>query len=110
MSNLSRMMTTVTAILGEQDRKAARADQPPFFLRTTWLFACLEELAAPDEVAIFTAIKVARLSNNIAAVVPEVSRIKSNTMTMTDGRRRHERNQLCGWVIEQVEREVSRGN
>lgn len=105
MSPLTRFMTTATAILDEQDRKAAAKVQPPFFVRTTWLFAELEELSTQDEAPIFYAIKLARLSNNVAAVVPEISRFKSNTTTMTDGRQRHERNQLCAWVIEQVERE-----
>jgi hypothetical protein len=109
MSAISRFMSTARAILDEQDRKAApvvNPNQPPFFLRTTWLFAELEELAQPDEAAIFTGIRLARLSNNIAAVIPEISQIRSNTMTLTDGRKRHERNQLCAWIIEQVEREV----
>ena len=108
MSNLSRFMSTARAVLDEKDRKAAPVNpsQPPFFVRTTWLFAELEELARPDEAAIFTAIRLARLSNNVAAVVPEISQFKSNTMTLTDGRQRHERNQLCAWIIEQVEREV----
>lgn len=108
MSAISRFMSTARAVLDEKDRKAApiNPNRPPFFLRTTWLFAELEELAQPDEAAIFTGIRLARLSNNIAAVIPEISRIRSNTMTLTDGRKRHERNQLCAWIIEQVEREV----
>ncbi len=106
MSAVGRFMTAASAILGEQDRKAV-AQRPPFFLRTTWLFAELEELSTPDEAPIFAALKIARLSNNVAAVVPEVSRVKSNTMTLADGRQRHERNQLCAWIIEQVERETA---
>jgi hypothetical protein len=105
MSNLSRFMSTARDILDEKDRVAEPKAQPPFFIRTTWLFAELEELALPEEAEVFTAIKLARLRNKIAEIVPLISQIKSDNLRMTDGRQRHERNQLCAWIIEQIERE-----
>jgi hypothetical protein len=106
MSHLSRFMSTARTILDEKDQAAAPKAQPPFFVRTTWLFAELEELALPNEAEIFAAIKIARLGNKIAEVIPLISRIKSGNLRMDDGRKRHERNQLCGWIIEQIEREA----
>lgn len=105
MSNLSRMLHTTRAILDEQDRKAGRKDQPPFFIRTTWLFAELEELADPGEADIFAAMKVARLRQNVAGAAALLNLVAANNETIADGRRRHERRQLCGWINEQIARE-----
>lgn len=105
MTALKQFMTTATAILDEQDRKAARKDQPPFFIRTTWLFAELEELALADETVLFTSIKIARLSGDIAATGRLVDHVLANTEPLPAGRKRHERRQLCGWIKEQIARE-----
>jgi hypothetical protein len=105
MSSLSRFMAAARTILDEKDRAAAPKPQPPFFVRTTWLFAELEELGLPNEPNIFAALKVARFRNNVAGVVPLLNLIEANTATVADGRKRHERKQLCGWIKEQIERE-----
>jgi hypothetical protein len=105
MSALSRFMSTARAVLDGQDRKAEPKAQPPFFVRTTWLFAELEELAMPEEVETFMAIKVARLHGDIAGASRLVDQIAANSEPLTDGRQRHERNQLCAWIKEQIERE-----
>lgn len=102
MSALRDFMTTATSILDEQ---ATPKLQPPFFVRTTWLFAELEELADPGEADIFAAMKVARLRQNVAGVGKLVDLIAANNETMTDGRQRHERRQLCNWIKEQIKRE-----
>ena len=105
MSALTRFMSTATAILDLQDHKAERKDQPPFFTRTTWLFAELENLAEPDETSIFEAIKVARHRQNIDGCGKLLDLIEANNETIADGRKRHERRQLCKWIREQIARE-----
>jgi hypothetical protein len=104
MSAVTRFMTTATAIPDEQDRQAIK-QQPPFFVRTTWLFGELEELALPEEAETFKAIKVARLSGDITPISKLVDQLVSNTEPIADGRQRHERRQLCAWIKEQIERE-----
>ncbi|QOZ25327.1 hypothetical protein XH93_18300 [Bradyrhizobium sp. CCBAU 51753] len=107
------MLTTATAILAEHDQRAAppaRKDQPPFFIRTTWLFAELELLAPPAEENIFKRIKIARLSKDVASLGPLLDLIDSNTAVMEEGQRKHERRQLVGWIREQIAREVTNGN
>lgn len=106
MNTLSRMLTTATAVLAEQDQRAGHRDQPPFFLRTTWLFAELELLAPPAEENIFKRIKIARLSKDVAALGPLLDLIDANSGVMEDGRRRHERKQLVAWIREQIAREL----
>lgn len=101
MSALSRFMTAAHAILDERD---ARKDQPPFFVRTTWLFAELEELAQPDEADIFTAIKVCRLRGDIAHVSRLVDKLHANSATLQDPQR-HQRQQICGWIKDQISKE-----
>lgn len=109
MSALSQFMHTARAILDEKDR-AATKDQPPFFVRTTWLFAELEELALPGEAnTLFAALKVARLRQSIASVAPLLATIEANTAAMEIGRHRHERSQLALWIREQIEREPTNG-
>lgn len=108
MSQLSRFMTAARTILDEKDRAAAPKQQPPFFVRTTWLFAELVDLALPEEATTFKAITVARLEGDIETVGRLVDQIAANSETMTDGRKRHERRQLCGWIKEQIEREPKR--
>ncbi len=108
MSTLTRFMTTATSILDEQDRNAARKDQPPFFVRTTWLFAELEELAEPGEVQIFTAIKIARHRQNIAGIGRLLELIDANSAALADGRKRHERRLMCVLIREQIAREAGR--
>ncbi len=98
MSALSRFMSTAREILDEK----ARQDRPPFFVRTTWLFAELEELATPDEVETFVAMKVARLRGDIAGVGRLVDQVHANSAT---GAQRHQRQQICGWIKGQIERE-----
>ncbi|MCC8949319.1 hypothetical protein H8A97_30510 [Bradyrhizobium sp. Arg62] len=110
MNTLSRMLTTATAILAEQRQRVGQKDQPPFFIRTTWLFAELELLAPPAEENIFQRIKVARLSKDVAALGPLLDLIDTNTGVMEDGQRRHEREQLVGWIREQITREITNGN
>jgi hypothetical protein len=105
MSALSRFMTTTRNIRDEQDRKAARTDQPPFFVRTTWMFAELEELSLLGEANIFAAMKIARLRQNVAGIGKLVDLIIANNEILTDGRQRHERRQLCAWIKEQIARE-----
>lgn len=105
MSHLSRMMHTARVILDEQDRKAGKA-QPPFFVRTTWLFAELEELGTAVEASLFAEIKIARLSNEIGALSGPLTQIETITALMPSGRQRHERGQLTTWIREQIEREV----
>jgi len=115
MSALSRFMSTARAILDEKERAAAvptdpKKDQPPFFVRTTWLFAELAELAQPEEAEMFQAITVARLGGDIGQCGRLVDQIAANSEPLTDGRKRHERKQLCGWIKEQIERESRHGN
>src|SRR6266849_1235351 len=100
MSALSRFMSTARAILEEKDRLAIK-EQPPFFVRTTWLFGELEELALPQEADTFKAIKIARLGGDIASLGRLVDQLVSNSEPITDGRQRHERRQLCAWIKEQ---------
>lgn len=102
MSNLSRMLQTTRAILDEQAPK----QQPPFFTRTTWLFAELEELATPAEASLFRDIKIARLNSYVAALLPPLDRLDASTALMEPGRLRHERGQLVKWIREQIERET----
>jgi hypothetical protein len=111
MSSLSQFMHTARAILDEQDRKAAAPakDQPPFFVRTTWLFAELELLAPPSEEEIFKGMKIARLGRDIKAVLPLLDQIEANTKAMDAGQRRHEREQLVTWIREQIGREPGHG-
>src|SRR5258708_33918815 len=91
MSTLSRFMSTAREILDEK----ARQDRPPFFVRTTWLFAELEELATPDEVETFVAMKVARLRGDIAGVGRLVDQVHPKSATRAP---RHQRQQVCGWT------------
>lgn len=102
MSALSRFMTTAREVLDEQERPKT---QPPFFTRTTWLFAELEELALPVEASLFAAMKIARLSNDIGGLTGPLTQIETITALMPAGRQRHERQQLTVWVREQIKRE-----
>lgn len=104
MSQLSRFMATARDILDEQDRKATPKAQPPFFVRTTWLFAELEELALSSEAGIFQAIKVARLGSDLQAIPLLIAQIRSSSCGLP-GRQHYERRQLCDWIKEQIERE-----
>jgi hypothetical protein len=101
MSALSRFMSTARGIL---DEKPVPKAQPPFFVRTTWLFAELEELARPEEVETFLAIKVARLGCDIVAAGRLVDQIHAGS-AMLDVAQRHQRQQICGWIKEQIARE-----
>jgi hypothetical protein len=102
MSNLSRMMSTARAVLDEKDK--ARTDQPPFFVRTTWLFAELADLALPSETETFKAITIARLGGDIGQVGRMVDQVHAGSATM-DEARRHQRQQICGWIKDQIRRE-----
>lgn len=104
MSALSRFMSTARQVLDEQDRKASKA-QPPFFVRTTWLFTELELLVLPGEHAAFKEMQIARLHGDIAQAERLVAQVLATTEAMPAGRERHERQQLCGWINEQIERE-----
>lgn len=112
MSALSKFMHTARAVLDEQARKDNPGkDRPPFFLRTTWLFAELEELAIPADNDTTVKIKFARHIQSIAALPPLLDQIEANTATITDdSRKRHERNQLCLWIREQIAKESGNGN
>lgn len=105
MSALSQFMHTARAVLDEQDRKAANPDQPPFFIRTTWLFVELEELALPIEASLFDEIKIARLNNDLCALSGPLIQIETITALMPSGRQRHERSQLTTWIRDQIKRE-----
>ena len=105
MSAISRFMANARAILDEKERKALK-EQPPFFVRTNWLFAELEDLAFPYEAENFEAMKVARLGGDIAATRRLIELTILNTQAIPAGRQRHERNRLCAWIIEQIEREA----
>lgn len=107
MSNLSRFMHTAREILDDADRKKCGHDMAPFFVRTTWLFAELEELATPAEASIFVRIKVARLSKAVLALGPLLDLIDANTAAMESGRARHERGQLVAWIREQIIKETT---
>lgn len=104
MSPLTRFMTAARGILDEQDRKAARTDRPPFFIRTTWLFAELADLRQPSEADTFKAITVARLSGDVAAIGRLVDQVHANSEALT-GVQRHQRQQICGWIKDQIKRE-----
>lgn len=82
-----------------------RKDQPPFFVRTPWMFAALEELADPSEAEIFAAIKIARFRQNVAGVAVLLNLVAANNETVADGRRRYERRELCKWIRDQIARE-----
>lgn len=101
MSALSRFMSTAREILDEQAPKA----QPPFFVRTTWLFAELEELALPVEASLFAEMKVARLSSDIGGLTGPLTQIETITALMPAGRQRHERQQLTNLIREHIKRE-----
>lgn len=104
MSNLSRFMSTARAVLDERDRKAANPDQPAFFVRTSWLFAELEELALSSETETFAAIKVARLGGDIAHCGRLIAQIRTSSETLP-GQQHYERRQLCDWIKDQIKRE-----
>jgi hypothetical protein len=107
MSNLSRFMHTAREILDDADRKKTGDHKPPFFTRTTWLFAELELLAMRSEENIFTRIKVARLSKEVTALVPLLDLLDANTGMMESGPRRLQRAHLVVWIKEQIARETS---
>lgn len=111
MSTLSTFMHAAREILDEQDRiatnQAARKEQPPFLVRTTWLFAELAELALPAEAETFKAITLARLAGDLARIGLLIHLIDASEAEMP-GRQRHERRQLCVWIREQIEREPRR--
>jgi hypothetical protein len=110
MSALNRFMHTARVILDEKDREAATTkEQPPFFVRTTWLFAELELLAPPSEEEIFKQMKIARMNRDVGAVLPLLDQIEANTKAMDAGQRRHERQQLVTWIREQIAREPGHG-
>jgi hypothetical protein len=98
-------MHTARAVLDEQDRKAANPDQPPFFVRTTWLFTELEEMATPDEAATFEAIKGARFLRDIDGIGRLVDQVHAGSAAL-DASIRHQRQQICGWIKEQIRRET----
>lgn len=108
MSHISRFMATARTILDEKDRAVAPKAQPPFFVRTTWLFAELAEMAHPDEAATFKAITVARLGGDIEAIARAVDQIRVTTEAMPGGRQRHERKQIVSWINDQIAREWQR--
>jgi hypothetical protein len=101
MTPLTQFMTTATAILDERDRKLG---QPPFFTRTTWLFAELEELALPGEIEIFVGMKVARLRGDIIGAGRLVDQVHAASANL-EGVQRRQRQQICGWIKEQIRRE-----
>lgn len=103
MSALTSFMRTATAVLYERDR---RAEQPPFFTRTTWLFAELAELALPDETEIFKSITVARLQGDVAQIGRLVNQVHACSGDLADAGKRHQRMQICGWIKDQVRRET----
>lgn len=107
MSQLTRFMHTARAVLAEADRKASGNDRVPFFVRTTWMFVELEELATASEANIFMRIKVARLGKEVAALVPLLDLIDANTHAMGAGQLRHQRGQIVIWIKEQIIREAS---
>lgn len=99
MSALTHCMRTTTAML--------RKDQPPFWVRTTWLFAELEELRLPEEAGAFAAMKAARLTGDFWKLSQLLADIDENTKQLPASRQRHERGQLVAWIKEQIEREAS---
>ncbi len=105
MSNLSRFMSTARAVLDEKEKLQ---NQPPFFVRTTWLFAELEELALHGEAeTLFAALKVARLRHNVESVLPLLAKIEANTVAVLEpGPKRHQREQLARWIRDQIEKEL----
>jgi hypothetical protein len=105
MSAISQFMHAAREILDEQDRRA-NPNQPPFFVRTTWLFVELEELALPGEAATFEAIKVARLSGDIAQCSRLVDQVHAASEDRAGANQRHQRQQICGWIKEQIKRET----
>ncbi|CAN7381282.1 hypothetical protein LJR220_003391 [Bradyrhizobium sp. LjRoot220] len=107
MSQLSRFMSTARAVLDEQDRAKVNPNQPAFFVRTTWLFAELAELAQPGEAETFKAITIARLGGDIAACGRLVDQVHAASSSM-DGAMRNQRQQLCGWIKDQIKREAVR--
>ncbi len=102
MSAPAHFMSTARAILDERD---VRKDQPPFFIRTTWLFAELEELALPGEIETFIAIKVSRLRGDIAGAGRLVDRIHAASVNL-DSVQGHQRRLICGWIRQQIARET----
>jgi hypothetical protein len=104
MSALSQFMHTARAVLDEQDRKA-NLDQPPFFVRTTWLFTELEELALPAEAATFEAIKGARFLRDIDGVGRLVDQVHAGSAGL-EASQCHQRQQICGWIKDQIKRET----
>jgi len=105
MSAVTRFMQTAaaaTAILDERDR---RAEQPPFFTRTTWLFAELVDMALPAEADIFKAITIARLHGDVAQIGRLVDQVHAGSVAIDDPGKRHQRQQICGWIKDQIRRE-----
>jgi hypothetical protein len=107
MSPLKQFMDGATQILDAHERMAAPKAQPPFFVRTTWLFSELDLLVLPDEHALLKGMKIARLNKSL----PEISRllalVETNTRQMDPGRQRHERGLICGFIREQLKRELA---
>jgi hypothetical protein len=103
MSALTQFMHTARAVLDEQDRVAKA--QPPFEKRTPWLFECLEELALPGEVELFVQMKVARIRGDLGAIGRLVDQVHAGSAGL-EASQRHQRQQICGWIKEQIKRET----
>jgi hypothetical protein len=97
-------MHTARAVLDEQDRAATKA-QPPFEKRTPWLFECLEELALPGEVELFVQMKVARIRGDLATISRLVDQVHAGSAGL-EASQQHQRQQICGWIKEQIKRET----
>jgi hypothetical protein len=113
-------MHTARAVLDEQDRKAANPDQPsfevrtrwlpdqpPFEKRTPWLFECLEELALPGDVELFVQMKVSRIRGDMTTIGRLVDQVHAGSKTL-EASVRHQRQQICGWIKDQIKRETGR--
>jgi len=96
MSVWGDFVKTARAILDEKTPAAAK-EQPPVFVRTTWLYVEIDE-AIERAKALSQQIKVARLSAN----ADEARRLTNeiiNTVTQIA--------ELCDWADQQFQREAS---
>lgn len=95
MSIWARAVNTAHAILGEQKPAVASKEQPPVFVRTTWLYVEIDE-GIERAKTLSQQIKIARL-NSDAAEVRRLTNQIIRTVTQVA--------EICNWADEQFQRE-----
>jgi hypothetical protein len=97
MSALSRFMSTARHILDQNDREASppRKEQPPVFIRTTWLYVEIDE-GIERAKTLSQQIKIARLNSDTAEVRRLTNQIIRTVTQVAE---------ICNWADEQFQRE-----